>query len=86
MEAITAGPLLKLCHRAAASDANMVDVSGEGATSARVVLHTATTVVVAFSSMAVVGVSIAGLLRLKIPMMSYCAGSAKSRTGGDIAV
>lgn len=46
----------------------------------------ATTDAAAFSSMVIVGLSNAGLLRLKIPMMSYYAGSeiAKSRSGDDI--
>lgn len=49
------------------------------------VAHKATTDVAAFSSMVVSSV---GLLRLKIPMMSYYAGSeiAKSTTGYDIIV
>lgn len=64
----------------------MVGLSVKGAASATAIVHTATTDGVAFSSMVVVGVSIAGLLRLKIPMMSYYAGSAKSRTGDDIIV
>lgn len=52
------------------------------------VAHKDTTDVAAFSSMVVVGVSSVGLLRLKIPMMSYYAGSeiAKSTTGDDIIV
>lgn len=56
--------------------------------SVKPIAHKATTDVAAFSSMVVVGVSSLGLFRLKIPMMSYYAGSdmAKSRTGGDIIV
>lgn len=48
----------------------------------------ATTDVAAFSSMVVVEESSAGLLKLKIPMMSYYAGFviAKSKTEDDITV
>lgn len=66
---------LKLCHRTVSES-----------TSTIAIVHKATTDGVAFSSMVVVGVSIAGLLRLKIPMMSYYAGCAKSRAGDAVIV
>lgn len=66
----------------------MVRLGVKGAKCALAIVQKATTNVAAFSSMVVVGVSCAGLLRLKIPMMSYCAGSviAKSGTGENIIV
>lgn len=54
--------------------------------SAVAIVHKATTDVVVFSSMVVVGLRIAGELRLKIPMMSYYAGCAKSRAGDAVIV
>lgn len=78
---------LKLCHRIVSTSC-VVRLSVKGAKSAVAVAHKATTDVAAFSSMVVVWVSSAGLLGLKIPMMSYYAGSeiAKSGTRDDIIV
>lgn len=79
---------LKLCNRIVSTSC-MVRLSVKCAKFAVALAHKApTTDVAAFSSMVVVGVSSAGLLRLKIPMMSYYArsGIAKSRTEDGIIV
>lgn len=78
---------LKLCRHIVSASC-MVRLSVKGAKSAVAIAHKATTDVADFSSMVVMWGGSAGLLWLKIPMMSYYAGSvhAKSRAEDDIIV